>query len=210
MVAVGVQPFEIDANLRSLRVRYPDSHFLRIFISSSNRRSRESFVRQWLTEGEPFAFRDCPAIFEELRGWLGSRLDINPKQITLLGSARIGYSLAPTPKYGTPFSSESDLDLAIVSSTWFLQITDEFRAFESDYSSNSIAPRNENERACWDANIGFGRRNLRAGFFDVNKIPYWDRYGVAQRTGQTMWLLCQKLGATNDAPRPKRASLRVY
>jgi hypothetical protein len=210
MTTVEIRPFDVDENLRSLQVRFPDSDFLKEFIRRSNQHSREIFVRQWLTEGEPFAFRGCPAIFEELRGWLGSRLDISPKTITLLGSARLGYSLAPMPKYGTPFSAESDLDLAVVACDLYQAIRAEFGAFEADYKNNRATPRNTRERSYWDENIRVGNRNLRSGFFDVNKIPYWNQYRVAQLTGHTMWLLCRKLSVTTDGPRPRKASLRVY
>lgn len=204
------KPFQIDAPLSSLKVRHPDPDTLKSIISGSTRRGREIFVRLWLTEGEPFAFRECPGIFEEMRGWLALRLQLHPKEFTLVGSARTGYSLAPEPKYGTPFSADSDLDLATVSGTLFQEIYGEFQNFCDDYQSNLIAPRSEFERRCWDENLEFGRMNCPKGFFDANKLPNLPRYKQSQRINQTMWALCKKLESTPDAPQPKRASLRIY
>lgn len=210
MTQSSMQPFQIDAPLSSLKDRHPDPNTLKCVISGSTRRSREIFVRLWLTEGEPFAFRECPAIFEDMRDWLASRLQLHPKELTLVGSARTGFSLAPEPKYGTPFSSDSDLDLAAVSETLFHGMTEEFHKFCADYQSELIAPRTGFERQCWDENVDFGRRNLPNGFFDANKLPYFQRYELSQSIGQSMWELCKKLERTPGAPQPKRASLRIY
>ena len=167
-------------------------------------------VRLWLTEGFPAAFRDCSAIYEDLRGWLGVRLGIHPKEITLVGSARIGYSLAPPPQFGRPFGEHSDLDLAVVSAPLFERLVATFKTFANDYGTGALRPRSDRERGFWKANLEFGERNIPRGFLDGAKVPNLDKYAVAQEINDAMWALLKKLEATPGAPRVRRASTRVF
>jgi len=204
------KPFQAEGPLSSLTAFHPDSALFREAAGDTSRHSREMLVRLWLTEGAPFAFRACPAIYEDVRGWLGSRLGVCPKEITLLGSARIGFSLAPQPRYGRPFGSDSDLDLSIVSARLFQDVSATFARWEADYRSGGISPLNPTERRYWEANVVFGHNNLPRGFFDVNKLPARDRYPLIQQVTQAMWVLIEKLKVTPVAPKPSKASVRVY
>ncbi len=210
MATTPLQPFQLDSALASLTVRHPDPATLKTVVSQASRHGREIFVRLWLTEGEPYAFRDCPAIFEDMRGWLASRLKLNPKEFTLVGSARTGFSLSPEPKYGIPFSTASDLDLAAVSESMFQKISMEFHEFRSDYEAKRVTPRSDFESRCWEENLQFGARNLPKGFFDIGKLPNFQCYALSQSVAQSMWALCKKLEITPNAPRPQKASLRIY
>jgi hypothetical protein len=163
-----------------------------------------------MTEGTPFAFRGCPGIYEEVRAWLSRQLGVCPKEITLLGSGRLGFSLAAPPRYGTPFGKESDLDFSIVSQSLFGELAAAFSLWENDYKTSVVAPRNPRERSWWDGNLEFGHCNLPRGFLDANKVPNFDRYPVARRINQTMWVLTKKLEVTHEAPAPRKASVRVY
>lgn len=170
----------------------------------------EKFVRLWLTEGTPYAFIRCPEIYEDLRRWLANRLNACPKDITVLGSARLGYSLKPEPNYGRPFGEKSDLDLALVSASTFEDFRKMFFNWEYDYDNGFVKPRNQKERGYWDENKIFGRMNLPRGFFDSNKLPNFDRYPVAQRVNHSLWCLKEKLKITPRAPEFKNASVRIY
>jgi len=204
------QPFTVDPPLLRLPIPFPNPDELRTALSGGTRRGREIFVRLWLTEGTPSAFRECPAIYEDVRGWLSSRLKIHPKEITVIGSARIGYSLAPPPEFGKPFGKHSDLDLSVISVELFESLVSAFATFADDYSQRAVAPRNDRERKLWEANLEFGDRNIDRGFFDASKLPNLDRYAVSQRINQAMWALLKKLEATAGAPNIRRASTRVY
>jgi len=201
------RPFTSDPHLSS---HFPSPEELETTLAGAPRASREVVARLWLTEGLPSAFLASPAVYEDLRGWLASRLNVHPKEITLVGSARIGYSLAPPPEFGRPFSVKSDLDLSIVSADLFHRVTSAFADFSADYRSGAVTPRSPQERHLWDENLIFGARNIPQGFFDPNKIPNFDRYPVAQQVSQSMWLLVKKLEVTPDAPQVNRASTRVY
>jgi len=62
------------------------------------------FARLWLFEGIPFAFRSCPAIYQLARERFAKELHVEPGQVTMTGSGRLGYSLAPK-KFGTEYSA---------------------------------------------------------------------------------------------------------
>jgi hypothetical protein len=201
------QPFAVDP---SLSIPFPSPEELRHVLSGATRRSREIVVRLWLTEGCPAAFRNCPSVYEDIRGWLSSRMQVHSKEITLIGSARIGYSLAPPPEFGRPFGNKSDLDLSVISRALFDRLVSTFAAFSNDYKNGTVVPRSERERELWGANLAFGERNIPRGFFDANKVPNFDRYPVAQQVNQAMWALLKKLEVTAGAPKVRRASTRVY
>lgn len=189
---------------------YPSADELRAALSGGTRRSREIVTRLWLTEGLPAAFRGCPAIYEEVRGWLGTQLGIHPKEITLIGSARVGYSLAPAPDFGRRFGKHSDLDLSVISAQLFARLVTAFNLFADDYRQNSAVPRSDRERELWDDNLQFGRRNIPRGFLDARKIPNFARYSDSQNINQTMWVLLKKFEVTPGAPEVRRVSVRVY
>ena len=117
-----MQGFETMPALSEVIGAYPEAKKIVSAASSGGRNSKMAIARLWLSEGIPFAFKDCPAIYESIRVWLSSRLLVHPKDISITGSARLGQSLAPQ-KLGKEFSHESDLDLFIewyVTSTNFL------------------------------------------------------------------------------------------
>jgi hypothetical protein len=204
------KPFEVDTRLKDLSEPYPEAKRFYEILSQSSRRGREILVRLWLTEGIPFAFRECPAIYEELRGWLGYRLEVHPKQIALLGSSRIGFSMARPPEFGRDFGKHSDLDFVVVSLDLFCRFEKTFNEFKQHLINNEVSPRNAREQAFWESNIEFGKRNLPLGFFDADKLPYLDRYPAAQHLGQAMWLVIKKIKVTDKAPCVNKASVRVY
>jgi hypothetical protein len=203
-------PFAAPSQLLPLRGLYPPLGNLLGLSDPQARAAREGFVKLWLTEGIPFAFQECPAVYEEIRGWLAMRLGVHSKDVTLVGSARLGFSLSPGPLLGRAFGPHSDLDLAVVSSDLFACFRTLFEEWARDYEEGVVRPRNDKEHTFWEENLAFGRRNIPKGFFDPNKIPTFDRYPLAQRVGHTLWVVVKKLEATTNAPRPRRASLRIY
>lgn len=197
------------AALDKLYHPYPTSEALRMVLSNGSRRDREAIVRLWLSEGLPFAFRNHPAIFERIRACLGERIGVDPKEITIIGSARIGYSLVEK-NFGRPFSNQSDLDFSIISATLFSKLTDEFRCFNEDYSSGKIQPRNKNQKRYWPQNIPVCANNLKRGFLDTNKIPSYDRYPTVQNINNSMWFITDKLGKLEDSLQIAKSSAHVY
>jgi hypothetical protein len=205
-----MKSLQVEAQLLKLSSHYPDAAAFREAVEYSAFRSRESVVRLWLTEGIPFAFRDRPAVYEALRAWLGDYLRVCPKDITLVGSARIGFSLASSPDFGRPFNINSDLDLSVVSRSLFDEFAKSFQRWKADYRGGVIQPRHEIERQLWEENMRLLPNTLSSGFVDANKIPTRKGYPIAQSVGNAMWLLKEKLKITDGAPKVQKSSVRVY
>ena len=204
------QPFATSLRLTGLSYPFPTSDELREALSNGNKREREAFIRQWLSEGVPFAFQECPGVYEEMRTWLGRRLDVHPKEVTLIGSGRIGYSLAGGKKFGRRFDGNSDLDLVVVSTSLFSLLTQTFHRFADDYERGRVVPKNDREAELWPENIKVCRSNAGRGFLDSSKVPNYDRYPVVQNVNSAAWYLTKRLAETPGAPNVQRASFRAY
>ncbi|MFP3939739.1 MAG: hypothetical protein ACLF0P_05480 [Thermoanaerobaculia bacterium] len=171
--------------------------------------ARQALARLWLSEGIPYAFRDCPAVYESMRSWLANRLGVHAKEISVAGSARLGASLSPV-KLGRPFGSKSDLDVFVVSAQLFEIVRKEFCRWSLDFESGRVKPRNAREEGFWQDNNYRGDKLIRRGFIDQKLIPNLDAYADIRNISESMWALAQKLNVTERAPRPKRASTRCY
>ena len=204
------RPFVATPRLAKLPNPFPTPDQLQEALRNGTWRDREVFVRLWLSEGVPFSFRNCPAVFEDLRGWLGNRLDVHPKEITLIGSARIGFSLASGVKYGKEFNNRSDLDFSVVSHSLFSLLAQSYYQYVDDYHSRRIIPSGEKEVKLWRENIKVCRRNIQRGFLDANKIPNRRPYPVVRNIMTSMWFLDKRLKETPGAPPIKYSSVRVF
>lgn len=206
-----MDPFLTSEPARSITDHYPEPESLLALLAENNREELYGFCRQWVSEGIPHAFKLNPMLYEIVRGWLANRLTIHPKEITIIGSARIGYSLTPPPKFGAAFSENSDLDLVVISEDLFLRSLEESERFSIDLKNGEISPKNEREARLWSE---IAEDLLRTGttrsFIDTWKIPFLDRYPLAKRVGNTCWLLTKKLEISCEGFKVKKASIRVY
>lgn len=205
-----MKPFEFSSTLAAMTDRYPVAeHILRVLCEGWDV-DRFAIARQWLSEGIPFAFQGCPAVYESLRSWLSEKLDVEAKEISLTGSARLGSSLsAKKEKFGKPFGPESDLDLFVVSEKLFQSMCDDFLRWSSDFQNRNILPNNKREKKCWSDNNYRGPNLIERGFMDSWMIPIRGGYD-SKKIHQTMWELHEKLKATENAPIISKASLRCY
>ena len=119
-----------------------------------------------------------------------------------------GVRLAPRT-VGVPFGPDSDLDLALVSSSLFGGCEGAFHRWADDYHKGAAVPSSA-ERSFWDRNIGEVPTNLRRGFVDIGRIPLRPRYRESQLIGDAMSKLTGKLRITAGAPRVSRTTARVY
>ena len=71
-----------------------------------------------LIEGTPYIFKDHSKRYQLFRKAISSALDIPMKNIAIVGSARIGFSLNPN-NFGRPFTQNSDIDTVVVSPELF-------------------------------------------------------------------------------------------
>lgn len=147
-MAGTASPFAVGAQLAKLRGAYPSACDV-LEAVSEGRRSTEVLARLWISEGIPFAFRNCPAIYEEFRAALAERLELDAKQISVAGSGRLGYSLAPS-KWGCPYRAESsDLDVFAVSDDLFRRLCEDFACWRADYAEGRIQPPTDVDRTNW-------------------------------------------------------------
>jgi len=200
-----MEPFRVSAPIAELTDAYVDASTLVSAAKNGGDPARVALARLWLSEGIPFAFKACPAIYESIRDWLSVRLDVHAKEIGLYGSARIGASIAPK-KLGKEFGSDSDLDLFVVSADLFDRMKQEFVRWSYDFESNRVSPANAQERSFWQDHVYRGPKNIRRGFIDQKMIPNRIEYPIVKTISQSMWLLVEKLKLTPNAPLPTEAS----
>lgn len=79
----------------------------------------ERVVQDCIFAGEPYIFRGWKEGFENLRRHLGNSLGISCRRnIEVVGSARVGFSLDPD-SFGRGFSEKSDIDIVIIDDKMF-------------------------------------------------------------------------------------------
>ena len=75
-------------------------------------------IDQHLFGGPPFYSSNQPNVHDRMIRAISTGLKVPRRDICVVGSARIGFSLSP-PKFGEPFSQFSDIDIIVVSSELF-------------------------------------------------------------------------------------------
>ena len=201
--------FEASQIFRDFGVRFPKVERVKHLLEQGSPRDREAFIRLWLTEGVPYAFYKSPILYEEMRIWIAAYLNICPKEVGLIGSARSGFAMGGPKKFGNSFSTESDLDICIVSETYFCKIQKEFNLFKQEYESGVVVPSSQ-EKKYWEGNLKFGQRNFPRGFFDGNKIPTRPQYVTARCIDLAMRKLKQKIDETEGIGNVTKCSVRIY
>lgn len=203
-----MQPFKVSEASKSFNKTYLSSEELKDSIHYLNNFEVIGLLHQWISEGIPFAFKANPLLFESVRLWLASNLNIEAKEITLIGSARLGFSLSPPPNFGKEFGKHSDLDFSIISSKLFDSCRNEFEIWKREYTEGTAFPKNERERNFWNNNKVEVAGTIKRGFIDSNKIP--NRYPVINNMNNSLWRLQEKMGTTENAPEFTKASIRIY
>ena len=209
--------FSIPRSISSLRTRYPRPSELLQIVSRGETGVARIFAQMWLSEGIPAAFVHCPAVYDVARTWLAKRLSchlkkessIHPKDIGVVGSARLGRSLAPA-KVDRCFGDHSDLDLFVVSGPLFEALRDEFVHWKEDFDNERVLPKNDKERGYWRENFDRGAGWIDEGFVDSNKVPTLGHYPIACGVGDAMYHLKVKLDGTPQAPNVQKATVRCY
>jgi len=205
-----MRAFEVSPAIEPLRAVYPPAELIMTAIRGGNKDARYAIARLWLSEGIPYAFKDRPGLYESLRRWLACQLDVQAKEITVVGSGRQGFCLSPGKNIGRPFGDHSDLDLTAISLRLFGILVATFERWNKEYMARAVSPRNDSERKRWDENKESVPTGLRRGFIDPHKIPTWNRYPEAQMIAQTMYVAHEKLKNTLNAPAVRHLSVRVY
>jgi hypothetical protein len=187
---------------------YPSLDDLCIAWKEMRRSEQMGFIRLWQSEGIPFAFKEYPMIFENIRDYLAKSLSIHPKMITMVGSARIGYSLSSF-NFGERFGQQSDLDMLAISGKIFYELCKEFEIWKDEYIKGIVKPSTEKEDNLWPKliynELPF---NIKKGFIDSHKI--YRKYPTTRKIGYLIKELKENIKVTKDAPKVRDASLRIY
>lgn len=206
---MAIPGFRPSIHLNGLNDPYPAAKVIAEACTLGGTRAINAVADQWLSEGIPYAFKDVPGLYDEIRTWLSLRLDVDKKSISVVGSARLGYSLSPF-KLGNPFSEASDLDLFIVSEVLFEKLKVDALKWFDDYDLGKVNPRNDNESAHWKDNRKRVQANLLRGFMDPKFTPTLTSYPVVCSVQQCLYVLSEKLARTEDAPSVSDISIRCY
>ena len=206
----GPTAFRMESLLKALKGTYPTPEDV-LQAVALGRKERSVVARLWVSEGIPFAFRECPALYEEVRTWLAGGLRIDPKEISMAGSGRLGYSLAPK-RWGEEYSPQSsDLDVFAVSEQLFGELRKDFNHWSDDYDNGAIVPGSKGERRHWPANRQEGPRNINRGFLDSWRVPNLPAYPVFSKINNRLAGLREKLQETDAGPSSqKKLTLRCY
>jgi hypothetical protein len=209
VIDVSWIPFIISPACDDLRDIYPSSEVLRkVYIETSDI-ERFGIIRLWMTEGIPYAFKENPLIYEEIRNFIAKGVNVESKEVSIIGSARIGYSLSKK-EWGRPFNENSDFDFAIVSNRLYAEIVQDFQKWITELKNGNVLPKNHKEMEFWLINIEQLDKQIPKGFIQTNMIPYHIKLPVVKKCYDAIWLLKKRLGKTNTAPKVADASIRVY
>jgi hypothetical protein len=202
-----MKPFELSGPASELKLNNLTADTLRSVGPRLETNDIFGVVQQWMTEGIPYVFSGTPLFYEIIRGWLADRIGLHPKEITLIGSGRLGYSFDPS-SFGKSFGEHSDLDFTAISHNLFDECIKSFKHWERDYRWGRVKPKNKTEENYWKQNIERLPNNIRRGFIAPHLIP--NRYDGPKQIRQSLFLLHEKLNATPSAPRVRKVSIRVY
>lgn len=188
------------------------SDFLKAY-SSLDDIERRSLVYHYIMDNSPFAFTaiyEKPILFEQVRQYISTILDVDINHVKLIGSTKTGFRM-DSNDYGSDYRKESDLDFMIIDKNLFGQLSAEFDIWRSAYvERDDMHPNSDNEKKCWDDNISKLPQNIQYGFVDTYKMPNRPNFlPVTQRINNTMSLIVLKLKSKHGFL-TKRASMRVY
>jgi len=201
-------PFSFSEKGEFLSSFYPDANVLKSIYRKLSEQDRFGILHSFITEGIPYIYKENPLAYEAIRSFIAQRLQLNPKQVVLIGSGRVGYSLS-RKEWGKPFDSSSDLDFALISQPLFQALVKNLNSWIDDLKSRRLNPSLE-EMQNWLSNIDVLKNSLDRGFLQSSLFPYTDNYLTAKKLQSTMWLLKKRISATNNVPQIAKSSIRVY
>jgi len=202
-------PFSFSEKGKSLCSLYPDPDVLKSIYKKLSENDKFGILRSFITEGIPYVYKENPLAYEAIRSFIAQRLQLNPKEVVLVGSGRIGYSLSKK-QWGKPFDASSDLDFALISQPLFRGLANNLKSWIGDLKLSRFKVHSVQETKNWLSNIDALKNSLDRGFLQSNLFPYTDNYLTAKKLQSTMWLLNKRIAVTNNVPQIAKSSTRVY
>lgn len=203
------KPFLISDDVKQLRQQYPVAEHIKESYAKASKNERKGIIRLWITEGIPYAFKDNPLLYEEVRSFIASELKINPKEITLVGSGRTGYSLKPKV-WGNTFSEKSDLDFTIISNEFYSKLVADYQKWVGDIESKKILPENPYQLKKWLECIITVNSNIPKGYIYTKNLHPHSFYPTVLKSYCTIDNLRRKLLHTHNCPKIYDLSIRIY
>lgn len=168
-----------------------------------------SLLLHYIIDNSPFAFKEKPLLYEQMRQFIAMKIAVDPNDIKLIGSAKTGFSIS-TDEFGRAYNTDSDFDFAIINKEIFDNLCNEYSRWKQEYMQGHISPKNERERGHWNANIEVVKNNIKRHFIDVGKLPALKNVcPVAQNILNTMWQVKENLEKYNKIY-IRKASARIY
>src|ERR1035437_2916394 len=172
-------------------------------------KEQKAYLRHFIIDNVPFAFRESPMLFEQIIQYLADKLEICATDIKLIGSAKTGFSLSPPPSYGIAFGDHSDLDFSIIQEDIFYTIETEFQVWVELFNTSKVQPKNAREEYFWHNSVETGTRQINGGFFDTHYIPNYDKFPTIKIINNSLSLIKINL-ESNHHLKVTKVSARVY
>lgn len=204
-----VRALRVGPRLSRLTGAYPPAD--QVFAAAGvGQRERAVLARLWISEGIPYAFRQCPGLYEEVRNWLAAGLELDAKCISVAGSGRLGYSLA-SKRWGDRYRPDSsDLDFFAVSASLFERLRGDFERWNIDYTEGDLQPP-RGDRKSWDDNRRETPGSIGRGFIDSWRVPNREVYRQFLGMNRRLEGLFDRLRSADAAPKPPKVpDLRCY
>jgi cobyrinic acid a,c-diamide synthase len=99
--------------------------------------SELDIVRRFLCFGNAHIFDDNEENYFILKDKISDHYDIHPNEVMMIGSGKLGFSIAPNKDWNS-FNSDSDLDMAIISEKAFNFFWDELLSFNIDIKVRTV------------------------------------------------------------------------
>lgn len=128
-------------------------------------------------------FGECQILDKEryflLRLKVARNFNVHPNEVLVVGSAKLGFSIAPHKKY-RHFGNESDIDVVIVSEKLFSSIwTGVYSAWK--------------DKVIWESEIEF-KKYLFQGWIRPDKLPPSNKFDIAKK----WWEFFREITYTNE------------
>lgn len=204
-----INRFEIKKWEYDFTPSYLNSSELLELIKNSDKNEIRQIAQQWITEGIPYAFKNSPLLYEKIRVYMSTRLNVLPKEITIVGSSRIGYSMKPNA-WGRPLNQSSDLDFTIVSNQLYSELVSDFQKWVKDLGEGTIIPLTEDQLSNWLNSIMTVNANIPKGYIYTRDLFAHKKYPNISKCHSTLRDLREILLNTPDSPKLKKSSIRIY
>ena len=192
-----IYPFTLSQNSDKLTDLYLDSVLLKDFFVKAKESERLGIIRLWITEGIPFAFKDNPLLYEEIRAFIAKGVNVHTKEVTLVGSGRIGYSLKKK-EWGRKFTPpNSDLDFTIISNDLYKKLVADFQKWVNDFHTRKIKPLDIQQMNTWLNAIKTVDDNIPKGYINTKQLFSNKNYPTVRKCNFTMRKL-KKIGNKGD------------